>query len=165
MGGSGRSGCRPGPNAHRASVQCWAPWPQFSPSWQCELIVLAEPCPYLGQWPHYPVSKREFLWGFVSASLCYPDRSLQKTPLGGGTNTLQRTARDLVSAGRRPRSRQNAQLTLALFPPSEVKYTIQTHFFCEGESQSMLPICSSAFQVTSPHGSGLRGEGHAGNET
>lgn len=35
-------------------------------------LSLADSCPYLGHWPHYPkVREREFLWHFVCATLCY----------------------------------------------------------------------------------------------
>ena len=50
--------------------------PQFSPSWQCELIVLEDFCPYLGQWPHYPR-----VWERVSMGFCLRHSLLSLFPL------------------------------------------------------------------------------------
>lgn len=66
--------CRLGLNAHGPACEWRMPRPQFSPSWQYELIVLEDFCSYLGQWPHYPRVWERVSMEFCFYTLCYPCR-------------------------------------------------------------------------------------------
>lgn len=59
-------------NAHRAGVWMEDTAPSIQPVLQPEVIVLGRFLSLFRSVPPLPQSLREFLWGFVCATLCYP---------------------------------------------------------------------------------------------